>query len=119
MTVGFDILSDVNMVLKEMENQNHKDRAETLTLLLKKYMHNNSCELLIGEAELNETIMNASSILIRKSFPIFLGSKKSRVRQDDQAKLCLLESFISVLNKKNCFKRLPKFDYQEDSFKED
>ena len=119
MSMELDILSDVRKALEEMEGQNHRDKIETLSLLIKKYAHFGSCELLIGEEELNETISGAISLVANRTFPVFLGFKKVKVRQEDQVKLCLLESFVSVLNKRNCLKKVPRFNYIEDSFKED
>ena len=37
----------------------------------------------------------------------------------DQANMCVIEATIAALNKRDCFNKLPRFDYRTDKYTEE
>ena len=109
-----DLESDINQFFKQIENQNISDSKVTLRILLDKYIHLNKAEYLMDKYDLNSIISAAKSVYASKTFPAYLGNSKSRVMEEEQKNLCLVEATVTHLNKKDCLKRLPKFNYRED-----
>ena len=104
---------DIARFLEQIENQSHSGKRETLKILLEKYIHLNTCDYILDHDDLRSIIGQAKVLFSSKVFPCFLGSKKRKVSQNDQPNLCVIEATISLLNNKDCFKKLPKFDYRE------
>lgn len=116
MNIEHDIEVDINSTLEQLESQSFNDKKETLRILLKKYSHLNSVGHSLDYYDLTSIISRAKTIMANKKMPSFLGKKVRKVPQNEEANLCMIESTISYLNKINCLKRLPKFDYREDKF---
>jgi hypothetical protein len=66
--------------------------------------------------DLNEMINHSKSNLSTKNFSHLLGPDKRRLKTGDYVGLCMVESVIGHLNKKDCLKKLPKFQYLDDEF---
>ena len=107
---------DIRRFFEQIEKQNHSDQIKTLRNLLDKYIHLSSAEYLMDYHDLNSIIGGAKTAFANKTFPVFLGDKKRKVGQSEQSNLCIVESVIGHLNKNDCLKKLPKFDYREDKF---
>lgn len=105
---------DIKQFFNNIESQNSNDQTETLRLLLDKYIHLTKAEFVMDKHDLEVIIGNAKSIMIEKTLPAHLGKNKRRVQENEQQALCIIESTIGHLNKNECLKKLPKFDYRED-----
>ena len=105
---------DILRFFEQIENQNSNDKIQTLRNLLDKYIHLSTADYLMDSHDLNMIISNAKTLFSQKTFPVFLGDKKSKVMEAEQANLCVIESVVSHLNKKECLKKIPKFKYKQD-----
>ena len=109
---------DIKRFFEQIENQNTDDQAKTLRNLLDKYIHLSKADYLMDSHDLRNIIGSAKSLFAQKTFPMFLGEKTRKVDPNDQPNLCVIEATIQHLNKNDCLKKLPKFDYREDKLKE-
>lgn len=108
--------SDIKRFFEQIENQNHNDQLQTLRNLLDKYIHLSSSDYMMDYHDLHTIVSNAKGIFSNKKFPLYLGKRKRRVYEGEQANLCIIESTIAHLNKNDCLKKHPKFDYKEDKY---
>lgn len=114
MSLKDEINIDVKNFYDKIENQNTHDKLETLRNLLSKYAHLSTTEYMLNKKDLDMIISDAKRKFVDKTFPCFIesaGGRKAKVCQSDQANLCVVESTIALLNKKECLNRLPKFKY--------
>lgn len=107
---------DIRRFFEQIDSQSSSDQIETLRNLLDKYIHLTTADYMLDYHDLNSIISSAKTTFANKTFPVFLGDKKRKVGQGEQANLCVIEAVFGHLNKKDCLKRLPKFDYKEDKF---
>lgn len=119
MSVRETLEADIIAFFKQIESQNTNDQRQTLRLLIDKYIHLTTSSMLMDKHDLEVIVSSAKTLMSQKTFPAYLGNNKRRVGEEEQATVCIIESTISHLNKNDCLKRLPKFDYREDSFTED
>ena len=115
MSVKETLESDIINFFEQIDNQNVNDQRQTLRLLLDKYIHLTKAELMMDKHDLEVIVSHAKGLMAQKTFPVHLGKNKRRVDESEQTTICIIESTISHLNKNDCLKRLPKFDYKEDS----
>ncbi len=111
-----NIEQDIISFFKVTESQNYEDQRKTLRLLLEKYTHLNKSEYLMDVHDLKNIVSSATSIFANKTMPMFLGSSRSKVMENDQKHVCLIEATIFHMGKIDCLKRLPKFNYKDDRF---
>ena len=104
---------DIMRFFEQIENQEPNDKIKTLRLLMDKYIHLSKSSHMMDNADLFNIISQAKSMFARKAFPVFFGERCSKVLQSDQPNLCVIESTIVYLNKNDCLKKMPKFDYRE------
>jgi hypothetical protein len=105
---------DIKRFFEQIENQSSSDKLQTLRNLLDKHIHLTTSDYMMDYHDLNAIVSHAKGSFVNKTFPVFLGDKKRKVGQNEQANLCVIEATISHLNKNDCLKRLPKFKYKED-----
>ena len=115
---GDSIYKDVIETLSTLETQCHSDKVQTLTLLLNKYQHLNKVDHLMDYHDLQSIVNQSKKILESMSCPKFLksGILTKRIEQGDQIHLALAEATINRINRLDCLKRLPRFDYRENKF---
>lgn len=109
---------DIKRFFEQIDTQSYDDQTKTLRNLLDKYVHLSTADYLMDSHDLRTIIGSAKSLFAQKTFPMFLGEKTRKVESSDQPNLCVIEAVIGHLNKNDCLKRLPKFDYREDRLKE-
>lgn len=105
---------DILRFLENIETQNTSDKIQTLRHLFDKYLHLSQAELLLDAHDLSVIINNAKSIFATQSVPIHLGVTKRPVGPADLPNLCVIEATVAHLNKKDCLKKMAKFDKRED-----
>jgi len=115
MGVKDEIDTDIINFFKQIENQNTNDKQKTLKNLIDKYAHISQSDYMMDWYDLQSIVNCAKTLFSNKSFPMFLGDKRKRVNQNEQANLCVIEETVRHLNHKECFKKLPRFDFREDS----
>jgi hypothetical protein len=118
MSVRDTLDTDIINFFENIESQDINDRRQTLRNLMDKYIHLTKATLLMDKHDLEVIISGAKSLMAGKTFPVVLGDNKRRVHENEQVTLCIVESTVSHLNKKDCLKRLPKFDYRSDTLEE-
>ena len=108
-----DLEIDIMRFFDQIENQDSNDKKKTLRLLMDKYIHLSTSNFIMDNHDLSTILSQATGLFIRKAFPTFLGDRKVKVSQSEQANLCVIEATIGHLNKNECLKKMPKFDYKE------
>jgi len=105
---------DIIKFLDHIEDQNMNDKVDTLRLLFDKYIHLSTAECLLDMHDLRSIITSSKGDMATRKMPNFLGRKlKVQLTTDEDISACIAEATISLLNKKDCLKKLPKFDYVE------
>jgi len=105
---------DILRFLENIENQNFSDKIQTLRHLFDKYIHLSQAELLLDAHDLGVIVNDAKTIFASQTAPVHIGPNKRLVSPADLPNLCVVEATISRLNKKDCLKKLPRFDKRED-----
>jgi hypothetical protein len=105
---------DILRFLENIETQNSSDKIQTLRHLFDKYIHLTKAEHMMDAHDLSVIINDAKNIFATQPMPIHLGAVKRLVNAADLPNLCLIEATISHLNKKDCLKKMVKFDKRED-----
>lgn len=105
---------DILRFLENIESQNVSDRIQTLRHMFDKYIHLSKAEHMMDAHDLSMIINDAKNIFATQTMPIYLGSTKRLVNAVDLPNLCLTEAVIAHLNKKDCLKKMVKFDKRED-----
>lgn len=105
---------DIKRFFEQIEKQHQNDKFQTLRNLFDKYLHLNTSDYMMDYHDLNSIISNAKGKFANNKFPVHLGAKKRLVPQGELSNLCVVEAVIEHLNKNDCLKKIPKFDYRED-----
>jgi hypothetical protein len=104
---------DIESFFTDIESQTEEDKRKSLMVLLDKYIHITKSDYLMDGTDLINIISGAKTIFVQKSFPTYIGKSNKQISQEEQRIACIVESTILHLNHKECFKKLPKFDYKE------
>lgn len=105
---------DILRFLENIETQNFSDKVQTLRHLFDKHLHLNKAEHLMDAHDLFTIISNAKNLFATQKVPIRLGVTKRQVGVADISSLCLVEATVAHLNKKDCLKKMVKFDKRDD-----
>lgn len=109
---------DISRFFEQIENQNFNDQKQTLRLLLDKYFHLTQTDYMMDMHDLREIVGSAKNKIANENIVRFLpsGSQKIKVSQDNMIKVLLIEATIGHLKKKDCLKKVAKFNFKEDKF---
>jgi hypothetical protein len=116
MSLKEEIELDILDFFKSIDVSGTNDRKEKLRMLLSKYAQLSSSELAMDDTDLRSIITGAMYSMSNRTLPMFLGENGKQVAQEHQQIVCIIESTVSQLNKKDCLKRLPKFDFKANKF---
>ena len=105
---------DILRFLENIETQTASDKIQTLRHLLDKYIHLSQAELLLDAHDLTVIINDAKNIFATQAMPVHLGATRRPVGPADLPNLCVIEATVKHLNKKDCLKKIAKFDKRED-----
>ncbi len=105
---------DILRFLENIETQNYSDKIQTLRHLFDKYIHLSQAELLLDAHDLTVIINDAKNIFASQTMPVHIGPTKRLVSPGDLPNLCVIEAAVAHLNRKDCLKKIPKFDKRED-----
>jgi hypothetical protein len=101
---------DIKRFLENIENQNENDKLQTLRNLFDKYLHLNTSDYLMDHSDLFSIISSSKKKFSEENVPVKLGSNKRVVNQQDLPNLFIIEATIGHLKKKDCLKKMAKFD---------
>ena len=107
---------DIATFLEQIKTQHRNDQLITMRNLLNKYIHLSTSDYMMDGHDLRSIIGIAKSSFASNTFPVYLGAHKKVVNQVDLPNLCVIEATISHLKKKDCLKKIAKFDYKENKF---
>jgi hypothetical protein len=105
---------DILRFLENIENQNTTDKIQTLRDLFDKYIHLSKSDYMMDAHDLTVIINDAKNRFVTQTMPVHLGATKRLVGAVDLPNLCLIEATVGHLNKKDCLKKMPRFDKRED-----
>ena len=106
---------DIKRFFEQIENQDASSQIQTLRNLIDKYVHLSTANYMMDSHDLSSIVSDAKARFARDSAVIYIksGSISRRVQQDELANLFVIEAAIAHLNKKDCLKRMPKFDKRD------
>lgn len=113
MSIGDRLEADMIEFFENIEKQLPEARKKTLKLLIDKYAHLMSTPVMLDKHDYEMIRDSAQRFFINSAFPKYLGEKKRMVDSYEANVLSIIEGTITVLNSKECFKKLPKFDYRD------
>jgi hypothetical protein len=113
MSIEDQLESDIVAFFQNIEKQDSGDRKKTLRMLMDKYVHLFSTPVMLDKHDFDMIKSQAHSFFVNSAFPKKLGSNRREVSNYEATTLSVIEGTISVLNGKECFKKLPKFDYRD------
>lgn len=105
---------DILRFLENIEAQSASDKIQTLRHLFDKYLHLSQADFLLDAHDLTVIINDAKNRFATQSMPMHLGTTRRPVGPMDLPNLCVIEATIGHLNKKDCLKKMAKFDKRED-----
>lgn len=111
-----EIDQDIHSFYEDLDKCSRSEKFHLLKKLLSKYAQFPEKTHYLDSNDLFTIIGGAKTIFPLHTFPVYLGNSKEIVKECDQANLCVIESTIRFLNKNDCLKQLPKFDYRENKF---
>lgn len=113
MSIKDQLDSDIEDFFQNIEKQLPESKRKTLKLLLDKYAHLYSTPVLLDKHDFDMVKSHAHSFFVNSAFPKRVGSDKREIGSYEANILSIIEGTISVLNSRECFKKLPKFDYRD------
>ena len=113
MTLKESVESDIRKFLNDIEDQSLDDKIRTLRLLMDKYIHLTTADLLLEKYDFEMIKSGAITLYTEKKWPKKLGKYEDDIVGNEVPKVCLIESTITYLNSKDCLKKLPKFNYKK------
>lgn len=113
MSINDQLEADVAAFFDNIKGQLPESQRKTLKLLIDKYAHLYSTPVLLDKHDFDMVKSHAHRFLIDSAFPKKIGSNRREVGNYEANVLSVIEGTIMVLNGKECFKRLPRFDYRD------
>ena len=113
MNIKDQLDSDIAAFFENIKGQLPEGQKKTLRLLIEKYAHLFSTPTLLDKNDFNMIKSHANTFFINSNFPKKVGSDRREISQYEANVLSIIEGTITVLNSKECFNRLPKFDYRD------
>lgn len=113
MNIQDQLDADIDVFFKNIEKQLPESKRKTLKMLIDKYAHLYSTPILLDKHDFDMIKSHAHLFFKDSNFPKLVGSNRREITQYEANILSLIEGTIIVLNNKECFKKLPKFDYKD------
>jgi hypothetical protein len=109
-----EIDADIRRFFEEIEKQSLNDKLTTLRMLLDKYIHLNTCDLMMDERDMKNIISLAKGNFATNTAPVYLGDNKYKVNPADIPNLHVIEATINYLSNNDCLKKIPKFNKKKE-----
>lgn len=113
MSIKEQLEEDVAAFFRNIEGQLPESKKKTLMHLIDKYAHLFSAPILLTKHDFEMVKDHARRFLIDSAFPKKIGSNRQEVHPSEANILSIIEGTITVLNGKECLRKLPKFDYRD------
>lgn len=113
MSIKEQLEEDVSAFFENIEGQLPEARKRTLLNLIDKYAHLFSTPIMLTKYDFEMIKDHARKFLINSAFPKKIGSNRGEVHPSEANILSVIEGTITVLNGKECLRKLPKFDYRD------
>lgn len=105
--------ADVEAFFRNIDKQLPESQRKTLKLLIDKYAHLYSVPILLDRNDFDMIRSYAHNFFTQNNFPKLVGAKRREIGVYEANTLSLIEGTFMLLNNKECFKKMPKFDYKE------
>lgn len=113
MSLQDQLEADIAAFFENIEKQLPEAKKRTLKLLIDKYAHLMSTPVLLDKHDFDMIKDHAHKFFVSSGFPKKLGSNRREISGGEANILSIIEGTITVLNGKDCLKKLPKFDYRD------
>jgi len=113
MSIKEQLNADIHAFFENTEKQLPEYRRKTLLMLIEKYAHLTSTPLLLDKRDFDMIRGYAHTFFINSTFPKFVGDNRREIDQYEANMLSIIEGTIHLLNSKECFKKMPQFDYRK------
>lgn len=109
---------DIRRFFEQIESQHFNDQIQTLRNLLDKYLHLSTSDHMMDYYDFNSIVGAAKNKFASESFDKHLqaGLTKRKIMPAEIPNILLIEATVAHLNKIECLKKLPKFDYKLDQY---
>ncbi len=107
-----DIEQDVLELLEKLGQLSQSEKKEALMSLFKKHLIINQGELHLSYDDFQEVVGNAKMLYSQIPFPVKMQDNRNFQKElatSEVGNYCVIESMISLLNKKEALKKLPVF----------
>lgn len=111
------IRQDALNFINNLDKMPHRERVAKLIELLREHADMGTKDVILDYSDLLSIVGEANKLWVNSSTPMEI-SKSSKdlghnyvvLNYNEYNQLCLIKSAISVLNKKECFKKIPRFN---------
>lgn len=107
------IRQDAMDFLNTTDRMSYNDKIQMLTNLLQKYAILGKSDVMLNKKDLINIVSTSKLKFTELTMPVEMSDSEIPVHQNELGALCIIESTIAFLNKNDCLKRLPKFDYKK------
>lgn len=105
--------SDIHAFFNEIEKMTPEGKKKSLKILIDKYAHLMSTPCILDKHDFDMIKDHAHKFFVNSAFPKKIGSNRREVSSYEANILSVIEGTISVLNSRDCLKKLAKFDYRD------
>lgn len=113
MSIQDQLEADIHAFFENIERQLPEGKRKTLRMLIDKYAHLFSTPVMLDKHDFDMVRSHAHTFFINSTFPKFVGDSRREIDQYEASMLSIIEGTITVLNNKECFKKMPRFDYKK------
>jgi len=114
-----EIEQDVLTFFDKIEGLAYRDKLEMLRMVLSKYALLSKSDCMLEKADLFAISSHAKKNMAQDQSQVHLGERCHKLNFDEIRMMCITKAVVAVLNGKECFKRMPKFDIREDKYPEE
>jgi len=97
--------------LEKEPNLRREDRLVYLKAIMGKHLEFSKLEHVVNKGDLFEIISGAKSTCTTQRMPVRISRKQ--IDSSETTHVCIMESFISYLNRMHLLNKLVKFDYTD------
>ena len=113
MSIKNDLESDILAFFEQTEKQTLEGKKKSLKMLIEKYVHLTTTDCLLDKHDFEMIKDHAHRFFINSAFPKKVGSNRREISSYEANVLSVIEGTITVLNGKDCLKKIAKFDYRD------
>lgn len=108
----YEIDKEIRSFVSNSDQLLFEDQVTLLKTIINKFILLDSAKIKLGKHDLTSIINMSKNAISNDSMPIVMGKKENSPLGFEEVRfLKIVESTISYLNGKDCFKRQPVIDY--------